>query len=134
MTTTTDTSPTVKITMADLHKYAADFVARTDLTIDSLDLSAYGRRIGVQTPNAATLRAAYDLLDNPTVRVSDFDDDTYSRTHVNVEGTYRGVEAQFYGGFYKPEDRDLIRAFTADNHLDDARLLDALVGDAPVEV
>jgi hypothetical protein len=124
MTTTTPT-----VTIADLHRYAGDLVARTDLTIDSLDLSGYARRINVQTPNATTLRAAYDLLDNPTIRVSDFNEDAYQRTHVNVEGTYRGVDVQFYVGFYKPEDRDLIRAFTADNHLGDARLLDALVGD-----
>jgi hypothetical protein len=127
MTTTTPT-----VTIADLHKYAGDLVARTDLTIDDLDLSVYGRRISVQTPNASSLRVAYDLLDNPTVRVADFDDGTYQRTHVNVEGTYRGVHAHFYAGFYQPADRDLIRSFAADNHLNDARLLDVLVGDVAV--
>lgn len=127
---------TVRITMADKHRIAADFYAITGYGEQLIYLRVndyFPIDMLLRNNSQRAQRILYSQLDNPTITLDESDAGEAHTIHVHVNGTYRGVSVTSTLVVSDAADKDLIAAFMADNVLNDARLLDVLVGDAPVE-
>lgn len=125
MPTTTHT-PTLEL--ADVHRFAGELLARTDLTIHGLHV--YPRSIGLMLTDDAypSLTALYATLDTPAVRLTDHP--TEQAPHqviLSVDGEYRGVPTSAQVTVRDTATLDLIRVFTDENGKPNGRLLDVLV-------
>jgi hypothetical protein len=127
------TTPTV--TLADVHQFAGDFLARTDLAIHGVYV--YPRSIGLMLEidgAYASLAAPYETFDDATVTLTDHaTEEAPHQVILSVDGKYRGVYASAQTTVTASADLDLIRSFTDENKRPDGRLLDALVGDSATQ-
>lgn len=124
--TTTTTTPIIEL--ADIHRIAGDFLARTDIATRGLDLNPRSIKLAVADSDWGSLRALYAVLDDAHVTVHEYEPGKYAFEMILVvEGRFRGVSTSSQLAVNEAAELDLIRVFMADNVLNDARLLDVLV-------
>lgn len=124
-----DMTTTPTFTLADRHRIAGDLLARSDIATQGLELRSRNIDLKLADSDWGSLRALYAVLDDARVTVYEYEQGLHAfQMILVVEGKFRGADTSSQLPVFAGAELDLIRAFTADNHLNDARLLDVLIG------